>query len=485
MLIQIKRKKWILYRHTNDFNLLCKIAKLLKSFSKTTINKSDKEKLNLHLKKLGLYKERNSLLPLDSISHNINQLSYYMFGYQDKKRGLFMFSPLGSLLLKHLKNDNYKSKIFLAMLWGFQFAHPHSSTDKSFNLYPFRLIFKLLCDERLCGKLYAYEVALLVVFVQKIDIKIYKKLVDDILELRNKSNTDIEKLFIADGHTLVNSAYEWDYYTSEFLSLAGVIKKYKGEVICKLKQGNTNTFRKITRNYIEIPDYLLTFTKDLENENSFLQIPLSLDSKDRLKIDIIKEIYSFYPKTLLKNIGEDNNEGNKYLELPKLIEQYSKNQSNSTYNLFENVLCDGFNMFYNVEARKLSGAGHTDIECLYITKKKKFAVEAKSTANKLTLINTSRLREHRDEIGAKYTIIITPNYVPAAKRDIAGSDNVIILANTFAEFLFNSISNDIRELDYDLIDNIIIDNLGDDISEKISTLSLEKFGVISNDKYNQ
>lgn len=87
-------------------------------------------------------------------------------------------------------------------------------------------------------------------------------------------------------------------------------------------------------------------------------------------------------------------------------------------------------MFYNVEARRIGGAGHTDIECLYLTKKKKFAVESKSTANKLSGINVGRLREHREEIGGEYTIVITPRYVPAAKRDIKGTDVVIVLAST-------------------------------------------------------
>ena len=75
-------------------------------------------------------------------------------------------------------------------------------------------------------------------------------------------------------------------------------------------------------------------------------------------------------------------------------------------------------MFINVEAQKKGGAGHTDIECLYYSKLKKFAVEAKSTANKLSGVNAGRLREHRNEIGGEYTIVITSRYVPAAKRDI-------------------------------------------------------------------
>ena len=98
------------------------------------------------------------------------------------------------------------------------------------------------------------------------------------------------------------------------------------------------------------------------------------------------------------------------LELPRLIETYANNPENETAYLFEEVLDEGFSMFYNVETKRIGGAGHTDIECLYITKRKrkKFAVESKSTANKLSGINVGRLREHREEIGGEYTIVI-PN----------------------------------------------------------------------------
>lgn len=56
--------------------------------------------------------------------------------------------------------------------------------------------------------------------------------------------------FLQDRHAYVNSAYEWDYYIYEFLKSAGVLKKTKGDVICKLQQGNTATYRKITRNAV-------------------------------------------------------------------------------------------------------------------------------------------------------------------------------------------------------------------------------------------
>ncbi|MGN1130551.1 MAG: hypothetical protein ACI4Q8_04305, partial [Ruminococcus sp.] len=111
------------------------------------------------------------------------------------------------------------------------------------------------------------------------------------------------------------------------------------------------------------------------------------------------------------------------------------------------------------------------------TKKKKFAVEAKSTANKLPSINSGRLREHRNQIGGEYTIVITPRYVPAAKRDIQGNPIVIILASTFSEYLYNHVYHDVREIDYKDFDDIIVSNLGKDISRQISDMTMKKFAA--------
>lgn len=478
MTLRVERNKWILYRHTSDFNLLCEVAQILKSYSKTNITKTEKERLNLHLRELGIYNERNPELPLDAINHKINQLSYYMFGYQAKIDGddRFMFSPLGNLLLKNLDDKEKVAKIFLTMLWGVQYQHPHGGTDKEFQLYPFRLIYKLLSDKKLDCKLYAFEVAYAVVFTKEITTEVYDSLVNEILSLRKLSNEELSKLFQSDRHAYVNSAYEWDYYVSTLFQSAGVLDKTDGELICKLQHGNTNTFRKVTRNCVSIPDNLKDIATQLLSKYSFLEKPLLLNDKERLRIDVVKEIYSFYPEILLRAIGEVSEVG-QLLELPKLIEQYSNNPENETAYLFENVLIDGFNMFYNVDAKGIGGAGHTDIECLYLTKRKKFAVESKSTANKLSGINVGRLREHREEIGGEYTIVVTPRYVPAAKRDILGTPNVIILASTFAEYLYNCIDRNVREIDYEDFDNIIIDNLGKDISRNISDMTLSKFAT--------
>ena len=429
----IERKKWILYRHTNNFDLITAVAVNLKFYSKTSISKEDKLELLQKLRELNYYQERNPELPLDSINHRINTLAYYMFGYKGKIDGQdrFLFSPLGNLFLKHLGNKSNISKIFLTMLWAIQFQHPHGGSDSVFNLFPFRLIFKLLTDERLDKKLYAFEVTYLVVFVEDIDKEKYEELINRILEIRNWSNEKIEETFKKDEHTYVNAAYEWDYYVSEFFKDAGVLDKTEGEVICKLVQGK-NTFRKITRNAVFLKVELYDYCLSLLNEYSFDEIPLKLDDSERLKIDVIKETYGFYPKILLQEIGDERDELNiELLRLPKLIEQYSNNNDGVEAYLFEDILVDGFNMFYNIEAKRISGAGNTDIECLYLTKKKKFAVDAKSTKNKLSGLNAGRLSAHRTKIGGEYTIVVTPRYVPAVLHDIRSMPIVIIRASTF------------------------------------------------------
>ena len=487
MPIMVQRNKWILYKHTCDYELIKAVALDVKNSCNTELSDFQKHQMQERLKSLNLYKARNTeTKPLDSINHRINTLEYWMFGYEERINGSkkFMFSPLGNLFLKYIDDPDKQKYIFTAMMFAMQFQHPGSSTNIEFQLYPFRLIFKLLLDERLEYKLFNNEVEYLVVFEKEMSEDKYEQLVRRILQLREKSAEEMAKLFKEDEHTFVNAVHEWEYFTQKLLSTIGIINRYNGDVICKLfhptktNSHSNPTSRTATYGYVTINEEIKEFVLKMLKKYPFTQKTLRLDDPERLRIDVIKEIYGFYPEELLIQIKEDNLFSD-LLELPKLIENYSNNPDNETAYLFEDVLTDGFNMFYNVEAQKIGGAGNTDIECLYITKKQKFAVECKSTSSKLLGINVGRLRDHREKINAKYTIVITSRYVPAAKRDILGTDNVIILASTFAEFLYNHIFNDIREIDYEDFDNIIINNLGKDVSQLISNITVNKFAANS------
>lgn len=486
MPVMVERKKWILYKHISNYEIVKAVALDVKNSCKTEISNVERARMQERLAALDMYKARNpKAKPLDAINHRINTLEYYMFGYEDDTNGKkFMFSPLGNLFLKYVNDEEKLVKIFTTMLFAIQFQHPASGTDKEFQLYPFRLIFRLLMDERLNGKLYNYEYAQILAFISAIDSEQYEILVEQLLNLRKKSLAEIKEIYKSDEHTYVNAVYEWEYYTCKLLSSAGILDVKKGDPICKLfhpmKTGSKSprTGRTARNGYVMLKESIMPYVSKLLSTYSFTQTPLKLDDPERMKLDVIKEIYNFYPSVLMEEIGEGD-ELSSLLELPKLIETYSNNPDNDAAYLFEEVLAEGFDMFYNLETKRIGGAGHTDIECLYITKRKKFAVESKSTANKLIGINVGRLREHREEIGGEYTIVITPRYVPAARRDIKGTQIVIILASTFAEYLYNHIFHDLREIDYEDFDSIITQHLGEDVSQLISNMTMSKFAANS------
>lgn len=487
MPVTVSRDKWILYKHTCNYEMIKAVALDVKNSCKTDVSDLERHRMQERLAALDLYRTRNPKeRPLDSINHRINTLEFWMFGYEDKSSGdkKFIFSPLGNLFLKYISDEQKLRKIFIAMMFAMQFQHPANGTSAEFQLYPFRLIFKLLTDERLGGKLYNYEEELILPFVKTVTPESYEQIVEQILSIRDLPDIELISKLKSDEHTYVNTVYEWEYYTQTLLSQVGIINKIEGDMLCKLfhpsKPGSKSlpTGRKATKGYVTISPDCIPFVKEMLTEYSCFAVPVRLKDPERLTIDCIKEVYNFYPQLLLREIGESD-DLSKLLELPKLIEKYSNNPENETAYLFEDVLTEGFNMFYNVEAVKRGGAAHTDIECLYITKKKKFAVESKSTSNKLLGINAGRLREQREEIGGEYTIVITSRYVPATKRDIKGTPIVIILANTFAEYLYNHIFHEVRDMDYADFDNIIVNNLGTDISGLVSNMTLEKFAANS------
>lgn len=489
MPITIDRPKWILYKHTNSYDMIRTIALLMKSMA-ANINEAERYVFMQKMETAGIYNPRNTKdLPLDSVNHRINTLEYFLFGYEDKigKDRRFIFSPLGNLYLKYFEDKEKTTKIFSSMLFGIQFPTPANNTPSCFRLFPFRLLFKLMEDDRLGKKLYDTDYAYLVVFQTECTATTYEKLVADILNWRKLSPIEQFSTMKRDEHTYVNCIYEWAYYVKSILHQAGILNCHDGDLMgylyhpTKTNSHSKPTKRKITTAYSSINPAIESFISNLLLHYSPFDTPLRLyDDPNRLEFDVKKQIYSFYPSELLPEIGEKAEIIQDLLHLVQLIEEYSKNPNNETEYLFEQVLTDGFNMFSNVEAQRVGGAGKSDIVCKFSGDTiEKFDVEAKSTSSKLTLINAGRLRSHREAVKGKYTIVITPQYVPAVKADIAGEPIVIILASTFSEYLYNNIYHGVRNIDYKDINDIILNNLGKDISLLVSNKTLEKFSTQS------
>ena len=181
------RKKWIISRHTRNIKLLINVLLLI------TNKKLDSKKKTLlleELKNTNTYNPRFNSLKLATLESKINQLCFYMFGYKKGKgkNSQFLLSPLGREFINNYYQEKNRQKIFLSMLWGLQFTHPHSKTDSDFHLFPFRLIYMLLSEKRLDKKLYDSEIISLVMFEKETTKERYEELVYEILKFRSKGD---------------------------------------------------------------------------------------------------------------------------------------------------------------------------------------------------------------------------------------------------------------------------------------------------------
>jgi type II restriction enzyme len=195
-------------------NLLIEVALLIKKYQ-NTISITDKNEMLKDLERVGLYNPRFNEIKQSTLDSKINQLAFYMFGYKTKINGKdkFLFSPLGNLLLKH-KDDEIKiNKIFLTMLWGLQYHHPHSQTNEEYQLYPFRLLFKLMNEEKLHKKLFISEISYLIMMEKSVSLNSYNQLINSIINFRNKTEKEVSEIFLKDKtNLLVNAVYECDYH---------------------------------------------------------------------------------------------------------------------------------------------------------------------------------------------------------------------------------------------------------------------------------
>ena len=158
--IKVNKTKWILYRNFKNYDLLKEIAVYVKEKCGNLGSEESRYQMRDWLTSIDMYHTRHPRVrPLDSQHHKIRTLEYYMFGYDSGMYGSrkFMFSPLGNLFIHHINEEEKLSKIFATMLFGMQFHHPCNQVDPSIQLYPMRLLFQLMMDERLKCRLYYTE----------------------------------------------------------------------------------------------------------------------------------------------------------------------------------------------------------------------------------------------------------------------------------------------------------------------------------------
>lgn len=493
-----KKSKWTVMKYVNSFDLILQYADLIRDLNARVDDDTIKD-INSIMKDMHIYQPKFGKPSVDTTNFKICQIVYFMFAYRNEasQNKEIVYSPLGNLLLDNIDNKEWVAKIFATMLYGMPFNHPFNKMNPSFNLFPLRLIFKLLTDGRLNCMLYQDEVFYHIFWVKEIDEDSYEDLVKTILAFRalspaTKYEMFTERLSVQD--TLANSLHETTYLFGQLQS-AGIATILEGYDVGTLRQGGFG--RGDVPDFIspeELANHKPTGIRTYKTEgirlnmnmvsliNSLLKAyPFYEKPHDQLdtlgRQDYILHLYNFYPHELLSELGIKKNRIQTMLQITKDIQKYSRNQEEGDCFKFEDVLSDAFNEFDDVDAHTIGGAGNTDVECLYLTINEKFAIEAKSTQTKLGGINAGRLQLHRSKINAKYTIIVAPYYKPSVETDIENTANVMITASSLSNFLYQYTIHNPEGISYEPLYNIVQESLGTNITSKVNDYVAKSFGI--------
>lgn len=492
-----KKDKWTIMKYVKDFDLILEYASVIRDL-KARIDSDSIIEINSTMEELGIYVPRFGKPSIDTTNFKICQIVYFLIAYKSNKgKKELVFSPLGNLLLDNRENAIKKAKIISTMLYGLPFSHPYNKMSFDFDLYPFRLVFKLLLDKRLNQKLYLDDLFYCVFWKKTIDTASYEELVKEIVKLRSLSYTEriaIYKSKLSLEDTLANALHEAKYLFGQ-LHTAGIVNINEGIDIDTLYHGgfgrnlipdylpeselekiNRTGKRTFTTAYISIIDELIPYINTLLKNYDFSERPHDILEKLDME-DYILQLYNFYPNELIIELGLNQKRISNMLKLSNSINQLSKNQNIGDCYKFEIILMEAFNEFEDVVAKNIGGAGNTDIECIYLTLDEKFAVEAKSTNKKLASINAGRLQLHRKKIKAKYTIIVAPFYTPSVESDINNSMNVLITASSLANYLYQATIHTRDSISYEPLYNIVKENFGHNISSFVNDYVALKFGI--------
>lgn len=489
------KDKWTIMMYMRDFDLMATYAYALRASNNLSTDNIDD--ILAKMESDGVYHPRNGGSTFTGTFKSI-QIAWYMFGHYNKSRKKdeekkLVFSPLGNLLLDNLKDRDKVSRIFLTMLYGNGFRQPFSQMDERFNIYGFRLIFKLLRDPRLGGMLFDDEVFYYAMFVKSITPDDYEQLVSDILAFRNKTSVEKYAEFKQNERVVGLACHEWRYATG-MLQSAGIINIHEGKEVGDLtygtvdkKTGRPTAVRKYNENHVTLQPRLYTLVDKLLASYPYYAKPYPEDEiSKKFNSSIVVEMYSFYPPELLEEIGMDTEDDKAIatmLQIASDVNYYSREET-ATGVKFEDALTNAFNMFIDVDAERIGGAGNADIECVYYlpdNEHKKFDIEAKSTTRKLAQINSRRLRTHRIKIGSKYTMIVTPNFSIGVLKDIEGENSVVIKSAALANYLYQYVLKQGRTISYSMLDEIVESNIGGDITDSVNAYVYSNFGHGAND----
>lgn len=410
---------------------------------------------------------------MSSANHKIDEPRFYGAIYETSNKKIHV-SSFGELLIKYSDDIIKRNKIFIGMLFNIQFDNPYKKM-REFDIYPLRLIFKLLIEKKLNYTLTNIEVSFILYSVKSVYTeKQYEEILLKIINFRKEPEENTILYLMKNSEQFVKNYVSCNYLFN-MLSELEITNQNKVGDSFQIHSPRRKNPTVITQRNLKLEDKYITFIDNYFDHSSLYE---ETKKPTELRSDWIRDIYNSVPTFLLSEIGESDNMYTEFLQIPKLLIDTSINPDK--WNLFEEYITKGFNLFVDIKAETIGGPGQPDSLCKFLKDNTMFCADGKSTHKKLSSINDGRLKQHRGLYNAKYTIIVTPGYVPSAVEDIRGTQTCIITSYCFADLITKYIFKLYKsreECSYDIFNNLVLDNLGTDLSEKIYKIIDDRLGV--------
>lgn len=466
---------WLFPQHSCDLEQFFATLKIFEELNGKIKNHDMQQNILKLLKNNNLYNPyvevKNNIFDQSTANHKIDEVRFYGGIYETTNHKLHL-STYGELMLKYQNDIVKRNKIFLSMLFNLQFPHPNKNVF-DINVYPIRILMSYLSEPRLCFKLSNLEISYILYQLEQFTKPQYEEILNEILRFRQLSDDDkLKELSLVSRWFIIN--YVNCNYLFNILDNLKVINSAKRQV-GQLKSPKRVKPTNITeRNYTISSTYIDYIKKLLRELSPYAAVKEIIGLKD----DWIRDVYNYVNPILYDEIEEHDEKYTAFLQIPEMLKKCSANSTE--WSKFEKFITKTFNLFDDVDAEDISGPGEPDTLAYYELKKLRFVADAKSTNKKLGQINDGRLRIHRDKYHAKYTIIVTPSYRPSAVLDIRDTNTCIItsycLADLVSKYIFYFFKNKLP-CSYEIFNNIILNNLGTDVSEKIYSVIDNAFGV--------
>lgn len=492
-MIQLDRRKnhkWIMQKNVSSKDIITAYLKVI-SESKSEINfTSLKDKLKYD----SIYKGRSSYGSISTMGVRFSQMCFYMFGYKTKK--CFFPSPMTQNLLKQTKSISDESN-FLVNLFSMQYPQPFSETSYDFEIYPGRLIVKLLLDTRIDCKLYIDEIIWFLPFIEKIDESIYEELIRSIIEYRNFNY--YQKLTLFNGiknkdDVFANVTHEFNYYFLRIFRDFGVFdiiedSKHNDGLIFKFNHGTGDTKRtdaydsgKKCSGYIQLSNKVIDDAQKLNDSFSAFDRPTTMQSIGIYSLEDWKNnIYNVEPLQYLNCISKENKHEKEVYDTIQTMLHASKYGSHDGKE-FENALTPFMYLFRETRnVDNLGGSGNTDLLCAIEDENgniHKINIDAKTRKVGLEEINARRLDSHLKKHGSEFCLVVAPRFASGVSSDILGHNIVTVKAEDLGSYCYKEcMANKDGYADFDSVMKLIKDNLGTDITEQIRDLTVQRYGI--------